>query len=223
MSLTFPRAMPIGGVISQAFEPRYIDYATSTAGGRMNSVTAGAPLWAMGMTLRDGDEEESAAWRAFIASLRGAQRPFFAGDLTRPFPKAYLDGFDGLERASGGAFSGAATSWAINEDRDTPAVSGVPAGFVVSIGDYVMWRWTTAGEPRRALGRAILPAVADAAGVVAVRMEPPLPMLVPGNAVADFADPHCIMKQVVDQTQLGELDALHSVSGALVALQDLRP
>lgn len=223
MSLTYPRDMPVGGVISQSFEPRRNDYGTSVIGGRMTSVTAGSPLWAMSMTLRDGDEDEVAAWRAFFASLRGVQRAFLAGDLTRPYPKAYPDGFTGMVRAPGGAFDGTATSWSVNSDFDVPALSGLPAGFEVSIGDYVMWRWVTAGEKRRALARAIEPAVANAAGVASIVIEPPLPVLVPGNAIADFVEPKCVMKMVPEQSQIGELDALHSASGALVALQDLRP
>lgn len=222
MTLTYPRDMPVGGVISQSFEPRRIDYATSATGGRMTSVTAGPPLWAMSLTLRDGDEDEVAAWRAFFASLRGVQRSFLAGDLTRPYPKAYPDGFEGMTRASGAPFDGTATSWSANADYDAPTLSGLPAGFDVSIGDYVMWRWVSGGVKRRALGRAIEPVVASGAGVASVVIEPPLPTLVPANAIADFVEPKCVMRMVVDQSQIGELDALHSASGALVALQDLR-
>lgn len=223
MTILYPRDMPVGGVISQSFEPRRLDFATSSVGGRMTSVTAGPPLWAMSMTLRDGDEDEVANWRAFFASLRGVQRSFLAGDLTRPYPKAYPDGFAGMSRAVGGDFDGAATSWSINADRDVVSLSGQPAALALSIGDYIMWRWVSGGIKRRALGRAIEPAFASAGGVVSVAFEPPLAGLVPGSAIADLAKPECVMKLVPDQSQIGELDALHSAAGTLVALQDLRP
>lgn len=221
--ITYPRDMPSGGIISQSFEPRRVDYASPSVGGRFTSVTAGPPLWAMTMTLRDGDESEVAEWRAFIASLRGAQRTFLAGDLTRPFPKAYIDGFAGLSRAAGGAFNGAASSWSVNSDRDLPTFNGLPAAFDLSYGDYAMWRWETGGVKRRALARVIEPAIATSGGVVAVAMEPPLPTLVPAGAVADFAKPQCVMRMLTDESQIGELDALHSAAGTLAAVQDLRP
>lgn len=223
MTITYPRRMPLGGVVSQSFEPRRLDYSTPSVGGRMTSVTAGPPLWAMSMSLRDGDEDEVAEWRAFFASLRGVQRSFFAGDLTRPFPKAYPDGFGGMHRAGGGAFDGSASAWAINAGRDGVDLSGLPANMELSIGDYLMWRWVTGGVQRRALGRAIEPAVASAGGVASIVFEPPLAGLVPATAVADLARPECVMKMVPDKSEMGELDALHSAAGSLVALQDLRP
>lgn len=223
MTITYPRRMPVGGVVSQSFEPRRVDYSTPSVGGRMTSVTAGSPLWAMSMTLRDGDEDEVAEWRAFFVSLRGVQRSFLAGDLTRPFPKAYADGFTGMHRAGGGSFDGAAAGWSINAGRDRADLSGLPANLELSTGDYLMWRWVTGGVQRRALGRAIEPAVATGGGLVSIAFEPPLAGLVPGTAVADLARPECVMKMVPDKSEMGELDALHSASGALVALQDLRP
>lgn len=220
--IAYPRNMPVGGVVSQAFEPQRIDFGSPSVSGRFTSVTAGPPLWSMTITLRDGDEDEVAEWRAFMASLRGAQRTFLAGDLTRPYPKAYIDGFDGLVRATGGVFNGAATSWSINADRDVPTFSGMPAGFEVSTGDYVMWRWATGGVQRRSLGRAIERSTASGGGVVSVAIEPPLPALTPGGAVADFAKPECVMRMLTDKSQMGELDVLHSAAGTLAALQDLR-
>ena len=221
--ITYPRAMPLGGIVSQSFEPRVIGFETPTNGGRVYSITAGETLWAMSMTLRDGDEDEVAEWRAFLASLRGAQRTFLAGDLTRPFPRAYPEGFGGLTRAGGGAFAGAASGWALNADRDVVDLSGQPAGLILGYGDYVMWRWATGGVQRRALARAIEPAVASAGGVIKVSIEPPLSTAVPGSAVADLAQPQCVMRLMTDQSQIGELDALHSAGGTIVAQQDLRP
>lgn len=221
--IVFPREMPAGGIISQSFEPRRIDYGSPSVGGRFTSVTAGPPLWAMTMTLRDGDEDEVAEWRAFLASLRGSQRTFLAGDLTRPYPKAYIDGFAGLSRAGGGAFDGAAASWATNPLRDAHTFNGLPAAFALSYGDYGMWRWETGGVKRRALARVIEPVVGNAGGSVTVAMEPPLPTLVPASAVADFAKPQCVMRMLTDESRIGELDALHSAAGTLAAVQDLRP
>lgn len=222
MALTFPRDMPTAAVANQSFDIARVDYASGTSNGRLMSVTAGFPLWSMSLTIGEGDADETAEWGAFFDTLRGQQRTFFAGDLTRPFPRAYPDGFDGMMRAGGGAFTGAATSWSINADRDVPSLEGLPAGLEVGPRDYIMWRWSTAGVQRRALARAVESATASAGGVLTVTVEPPLATLVPGSAVADLARPVCVMRQDVKQSGLDPMDALHSATGKLTAFQDLR-
>lgn len=222
MAITFPRQMPVGGVGSQSFDILRVDYLSPQVKGRISGVTAGEPLWTMKLSIRDADEDETAAWGAFIDSLRGSQRPFLAGDLTRPYPKAYRDGFSGLTRASGGAFNGTATSWSVNADRDVVTLNGLPAGFVFSIRDYVMWRWTNGGVQRRSLVRLIEPSVANGSGVAQLSVEPPLPLLTPSTSVADLKEPQCVMKQPPNEGQLGELDALHSAAGNVSGLQDLQ-
>lgn len=222
MAISFPREMPNVGVITQGFDPRRVDYQSPNVDGMVASVTAGAPLWATSVNFGDTDEEEFAIWRAFIDSLRGAQRPFYCGDLSRPYPKAYIGGFAGMTRAGGGAFVGGASSWTVNADRDTVTLNGLPASFKLGIGDYIMWRWVTGGEQRRALGRAIEDVTGSAGGSLSIAFEIPLPTLVPAGAVADLANPKCIMKQRTEETKVGEIDALHEGRGTFVAVQDLR-
>lgn len=214
--------MPEVAVVGAVFNLQRVDLQTGALDGRVFGLTAGQPLWTLKATIRDGDAEETDQWFAFLDGLRGVQRPFLAHDLTRPFPRAYPNGFDGLTRASGGAFDGTATSWSVNADRDVITLSGQPAGLPLSHRDGLMLRWATGGEPRRSLHRVVTPAVANGAGVLAVAVEPSVPTLVPNAAIADLARPQAVFKQTPAESGMGELDALHSAGGALSAVQDLR-
>lgn len=214
---------PPSGVAAEHFEPSRVDYQSPTADGRVMGVTAGFPLWrarwTLGATISRAASEQ---WRAFVARCRGGQIPFYAGDVGRPFPLSCPNGFGGLTRAAGGAFDGTATGWSVNADRDKPTLTGLPAGMALTVGDYVMWKWTTSTEPRRSLHRVVEDASADGAGAAAVLVEPPLPTLVPVAAVADLARPVCIMKLNTAETRLGEKTRSLRVDGVIAGVQDLR-
>lgn len=214
--------MPDVAVVSAVFNIQRLDFMTTATDGRAFGITAGAPVWILKATIRDGDEDETDEWFAFLDALRGLQRPFLAHDLTRPYPRAYPTGFAGLSRAGGGAFDGTATTWSVNADRDQITLGGQPAAFPLKRRDGLMLRWSTGGEPRRSLHRLSAPATATAGGVVTLAVEPPVPTLVPGTAVADLAKPQAVFKQVISESGMGELDALHSAGGTLSAVQDLR-
>lgn len=224
MALSFPREMPDAGPSEEAFEPERLDFLTPEAGGRLGAATAGFPVWRGEWTLgRAMTMENSEAWRAFAASLRGPQRLFYGRDYGRPLPLRYPGGFAGLTRAGGGAFDGTASSWSVNGTRDVLTLNGLPAGFEISIGDYVMLRWTTSSEPRRALVRAVEAAAASGAGVAPFSIEPPLPALVPGSAVADLDRPCCLMRLIPSETSIGAKDRRLKVTGRLAARQELLP
>lgn len=223
MALNFPRDMPMGGVEDESFEIARVDYGYGRVDGSQGAVTAGFPLWRMVLTLSNADAEETDEWRAWVPAQRGAQRPFFGRDLTRPFPRAHAGGFGGMNRATGGVFSGTATGWSTNADRDVITLSGLPSALTLSLNDYIGFSWTTSGEPRRALVRCVERVVANGSGVLAVTVEPALPPLVPGSAVATLNRPDCVMKLVPSETRIGPLDLVHSAGGTIVAVQHLLP
>ena len=214
---------PLHGVAAEYFEPERVDFQTPTTDGRITGVTAGFPLWRARWTLgRAISQATSEQWRAFVARCRGAQIPFYAADRGRPWPLSAPNGFAGLNRAGGGAFDGTATAWSVNAERDQPSLTNLPAGFVLSIGDYVMWRWITSSEPRRSLHRLVEASTASGAGAVTMRVEPPLPTLIPAGAIADLANPVCIMKLDTTETRLGEKSRSLRIDGQVAGVQDLR-
>nr|WP_314136948.1 hypothetical protein [uncultured Brevundimonas sp.] len=207
MSISFPRPMLDFGLATQSFELDRIDYQSPTVGAGIGAVTAGAPIWAAKWSLSGMDEGQVEEWRAWLTSLRGSQRPFFAADQRRSLPRAY--------RSSGlpAGFGGDASTWALNADRDVVTL-GLPSGFVLMTGDYIGFRW---GANGRTKVRLLEPSV----GGAAVTVEPAVPLVVPGNAVAYVLNPVCVMK-LTPETTFGQMDVAGQMTGQINAIQDLR-
>lgn len=232
MAIVFPRLMPSRGIAGQQFEIERVDFQSPEAGGRLGGVQAGFPLWFAQWELGRFGVNTSDEWRAWLTSLRGAQRSFLGLDWARRFPKNYASGFAGLSRAGGGAFDGSATSWSKSIDGDGNQVlttNGLPAGFTISVGDYVGFKWDAGGAlagsyGRRTMARVIEAGAANGSGAASVLVEPAIPSLVPGTAVAHFDEPACVMKIVPDRTELSPVVRGGAISGGrIAAAQDLRP
>jgi len=229
--LTLPETP--SGIARVTFEIERVDFAAPQAGGRQGGVQAGWPLWAARFELDRVDPESADLWRAFFSRLRGRIRRFYCGDPTRRLPKLYRGGFGGLARAVGGSFDGSALGWSqtILPGGDARlTLTGLPAGFQISIGDYIGFLWDAAGAPagsfeRRTMARVVLPTTAGAGGVAQIIVEPPLdPLVVPAGAVAHFTNPLCVMQLVPEDSKLGPIGVGAALGGgAIIAIQDLRP
>jgi hypothetical protein len=223
-----PVEMPTMYVAQQQFELQRVDYSAPEASGRIGGVQAGPPLWSAVWTLGRMPEDNSDEWRAWLAAQRGATRRFIGRDLARQYPKLYPDGFGDF-----GSFTGAASDWSetIQADGDSALTLNLgvdAAGLVLSIGDYIDFRWTAtedsvSGLPWRALVRVVEAGTANGSGDVTVIVEPPIPTAVPDTAVAHIDQPGCVMVLVTDQSTLGAIDRLYSIQGGQIsAFQDLR-
>jgi hypothetical protein len=225
-----PIEMPTQRVAAQQFELQRVDYASPEASGRIGGVQAGFPLWAAIYTLTNQEVSESDVWRAFLLQTRGATRRILCHDLKREYPLAYTS-FDGMTRSGGGAFDGTATSWSesINSDGDSRiTLGGLPASFVMNIGDYIGFRWTAtddevAGLTWHAPVRAIEAKTASSGTITNITCEPPVPSAVPNTATAYLVRASAVMALVTDQTSLEPIDVRGAISGGtIVGIQDIR-
>jgi len=218
--MILPLPETLSGIAQVSFEPQRIDYGAPEASGRQGGVQAGWPLWGALYQIDRSDPQSADEWRAFLARLRGRIRRFYAWDTTRPLPLAYAFGLPA-------GFDGAASDWSQSIDADGDAqltLEGLPAGFEISLGDYVGFKWGS-GFERRTMARAVLPATANGSGTAAVTVEPPLDTaLVPTDATAHFDQPRCVMQLVPDNSELGPIvEAGVLAGGTIAAIQDLRP
>lgn len=213
--------MPEAGVGQSRFEPERVDYQSPTTGGRTGNVAAGFPRWEAEYALTGMEDHISDEWQAFVRRLRGGQRYFFGSDLRRPYPKAYPTGFAGLVRASGGAFNGNATGWAVDGTRTMLALAGLPAGFDLGLIDYGDFRWGP-GNEKRALISFVTAGLADAEGEITLEVDPPVPTLVPPTATFSFDKPACLMR-VTTESRLDGYGLEQTITGSIKARSELVP
>ena len=218
----YPREMPDHGASSISFEPQRVDYLSPETGGRIGAVAAGWPLWRMRLSLNNMAERDADIWRAWLANQRGGGRPFIAWDLARELPRLHRDGVP---------IGTAPTGWSQTIDSEGDAQLTL-AGFVLpvmlTVGDYVGFKWDSAGAPegsygRRALVRVTKGATADAEGNMTVAIDPPVPTIVPPGAQAHLDRPACLMRLVTGSTQFGEqlVGGYTAQGGVIEAAQDL--
>ena len=227
-----PLEMPADVYLQHEFELQRVDYMAPEAGGRINGVQAGFPLWQASYSVDSVIEvDQSDAVRAFVTQLRGATRRFLARDISRPYPKAHCEGFDGMTRAGGGAFDGTADAWSevITTDGDSEiTLENLPADFTLGQGDYIGFTWTAteasvAGLTWHACVRVVEGATTDAEGSVTVTCEPPIPSAVPSDAVAYLNEPACVMALIAERSSLQPQGLLLTIEGGQIAgIQDIR-
>lgn len=239
--LILPIDMPSRGGAQQYFEPETVNFESPESGGRLGAIQAGSAKWTAEWSLGRIGARASDEWRGWVARVQQSSRPFFGYDRARPYPLLYPNGFTFMTQADGnGPFTGAASGWSQDIDDQGDAwltLEGLAAGLILSIGDYVGFRWDAAdGDPgnmaRRALARSDSRAMADASGTVTIRVVPPVPVagegligVVPTGAIAHLDRPKCVMKfPRSNGRRLAPIDRRLAVTGGTIAaLQELLP
>lgn len=187
--ITFPRELPEPfRVRSCTFEAMELQARGPARGGRIQVAELGPAVWTMRYETVPLAEANGAAWEAWLSSLRGGRRLFKAWHPYRRYGLAYPNGYTGLTRAIGGAFTGAATLISLGVGRDAATIAGLPAGYQVTPGDMISWDYLT---DSRELRRAVEPATASAGGIATVTIEPVARPGPPINAAVDLARAWC--------------------------------
>lgn len=141
------------------YEP--IGAFSRTLGGQVSfQEKVGGSLWTMSLVSRPMNERDYAEVRAWKSSLHGAAFSFKAYDLRRCNPLEYGSSILTLTRFGGGTFDGTATLDAVS--GNTMTVSGLPAGYIATVGDYFSFPWL--GSQR--LVQALETKAADSSGVL---------------------------------------------------------
>lgn len=191
MTITFPRDFPSDTVFAPGctFEPSYQQVRAPTRGGGTQVANIGPDLWAMSYQTVPLSLEQGMIWHAWLQSLRGGARLFKAWHPLCRYALAYRTaGYGGLTRAGGGAFDGTATLSAIATERDVVTITGLPAGFVFSVGDMISVPFASTG---RALLRVVEAATASGAGSATPGVEPFVPLAVATGVTVDLTRPWC--------------------------------
>lgn len=115
------------------FDLAYRQETSRTSIGQTFLKDFGSPLWTASYQSRSMRPNELDAWRARIKALEGGLKQFRGGPTSRCYPIAYPNG-TGLGDVSAVAVS------SIGANRNTIGLSGLPGGYVASVGDYLQIR-----------------------------------------------------------------------------------
>jgi hypothetical protein len=186
MTITYPiNLLPGFPGWTSGFSLRWRQEQSTLASGRILVKDLGSPLWTLRAATKPLSPNNLEYWRARLTALENGLQQFWGYPMSRCFPIAYPNG----SWPTGGAFAGNAVLAAINANRKAIALSGLPAAFKLSIGDYL----SIAGD----LHQVMETATASGAGATPqFEVRPHIwPAVVAGAAVA-LKQPACLMAVV---------------------------
>ena len=141
-------------VSGQSWRPGTAQQLATLADGSVLRFEIGAPLWQVEATLAPGYYQDMAAVRAWLARM---ERP---GEFAVIYDKTA----DGPAKIAADADLSAVQIHTLDEDNRRLRMSGLPAGAVISPGDWLGWTYGSA-PTRHALHQVEQGATADANGV----------------------------------------------------------
>ncbi len=198
MSLTFPlvQADFIDLLMVGSFAidcPERVETSVTAGGDRLDR-EIGPRLWQGSISLGRMTPAEAAEAAALIDLVRGAGASFLIHDLHRPYPAG-----DPAGMILGAA---APTVSAIDPDRRTLTVGGLPAAYVLSRGDLLGLSYGAA-PLRRTLHRIVTGGIASGAGSVSIEVVPALPTPILTGAPVELSRPAITARIVSGSTRPG--------------------
>lgn len=159
------------------------DELSGTGDGRVWQSELAPPLWTANITLAPAYHEQAKPIAAKIRKLNGSQEAFYLYDPTSKYP--FLDP-DGTILGSSNV-----TVSTISAGRNAFSLSGLPAGYQLSIGDRMQIDY---GTGRTAYLEVSEPVTAASNGTTPVfEVFPYIPVGIQGNASVNFKKPACKM------------------------------
>jgi hypothetical protein len=116
------------------FDPEFRQEQSRSTGGRTYVKDLGPELWQMKAQSKMLSPNLLDYWKARLHALENGLFTFIGYSLSRTYPIAYPRG----SWPTGGSFDGISANLAtVNANRKAVTVAALPAGFRLSIGDYV--------------------------------------------------------------------------------------
>lgn len=135
MAISFPRADLFTGVglLVDSFDLVERQEFSRTAGGVTRAKSLGEALWRASISTVPMQQSNAVTLMAKLRSLDGAINRFRLGDVRRPYPLAHADGI----------FSDSGEIKSVNGNNKALALKKLPAGFTLSVGDYLAFTYAT--------------------------------------------------------------------------------
>src|SRR5947209_7413465 len=129
MAITYPRTDILTPFYfsSQAFRLVSRQDLSRLASGRVIGKDFGPALWLADIATVAIPNDDALTFEAKLNSLDGVINAFEAGDIRRPYPKAFANG----------VFSDTGVLASVDTSNKAMSLSGLPAAFALSVGDYL--------------------------------------------------------------------------------------
>jgi ferric-dicitrate binding protein FerR (iron transport regulator) len=215
--IAFPRALPDElPILGMTFKRQPMQEVTPLRSGKQIVKNLGPTLWYARWQSDRMTPDESGPVRAWCDTIEENGEQFYGYDKLREYPLAYALGWGGLT-VDGQPFSGDGTLSNVALNNVEVSLADLPAGFVLSPGDYLAFDYSTS---LRALHRCSAAATANGAGALTVEVRPHVR---PGWAADAVVHLHRAAARMVMLP--GTLDdreeAPHFVTTAFEAIQSL--
>jgi len=184
------------GITEQQFKLVSRQEFSRTASGVTIGRDLGPALWQASYTLAPIRHEDVLRVEAKLHSLNGVTRGFYAGDIRGRMPHAYPDG----------AFND--TGVIASFTGSTMNLSGLPAGFIITAGDYMEYDYGV-GNQLRALLQVVNDVTATGGGVAeGVEFRPFIPTGTPIGGAVRFKNPRALFTLNTDGYEQTVIDSL---------------
>lgn len=159
MTITFPRGdiFTVGKFNTQSFNLKHRSELSRHASGWSRPKDLGYPLWVGSWGTVERKNDFAIELEAIIRSMDDGIHGFLAGDLRRQYPKAYPTG----AFTDSGQLDAATTG-------SQAKIKSLPAGFVITRGDYFCFDYTIGSVTYRAYHQAMESVTASGAGLTAL-------------------------------------------------------
>lgn len=169
------------------------DELSGQAGGQVRVKNVRAPLWRMKAETNRLKPSAFRQWKARMESLENGGKTFLGYDMSACYPILYPNG----SWPTGGSFLG--TTAAIHTVSSTRSirVKQLPAGYVVSVGDFIAVNDGTSPAGSYGLHMAVETATADGSGITPeFEIRPPLRQWTEADHPVSVKRPSCLMMLV---------------------------
>lgn len=168
---------------STEFNLQFRQEFSRTAGGVTLAKDMGTPLWRATYQSRPMRPNELDNWRAKLNALEGSVQRFMGRPLSRCYPIAYPNG-QGLGSVD------AVKIATIGANNKSVTLSGLPAGYMASVGDYMQIGQQLYQIVSMDSGFEVRPHLAPgtAVGNVVALVKPTVPMIILPNTLTTTAN-----------------------------------
>lgn len=165
------------------FDLLYRQEHSRTAGGSTTTKDFGTPLWQAKYESHSLRPNELDQWRAKFKVLEGSLQRFMGWPMSRAFPIAYPLGV-GMPDVS------AVKLATLGANNKTLTLSGLPAGYIASVGDYIQIARNLYQIVDMSDGFEVRPhlATGTAVGNIVQLVRPSVPMIIIPNSLSTVAD-----------------------------------